>query len=188
MENPAGNGRTGNKGHEGGWRQTQRGSNSYTTERAVSAGGVVYRIIDGKIETVLCGRNVPARWALAKGTPDKGESLEETALREVNEETGLEVSIEAPIGSVNYWFSVRAERVRYDKTVHFYLMSYQGGSTDRHDPEFDEVRWFSCEEAARRLTFANEARILEKAISMIKTITSGHGIQTEGTMRGSVGV
>ena len=179
MENPDGN------GLKGELRETQGRGSTFRIERPVSAGGVVYRVVDGEIETVLCGRTHPAIWALAKGTPDKGESLEETAIREVNEETGLEVSIVAPIGSVNYWFASREERVRYYKTVHFYLMSHHGGSPDLHDPEFDEVRWFSLEEASRRLSYANEAGMLEKAISMIREMTSGDGILTEGTMKGS---
>ena len=137
-------------------------------ERAVSAGGLVSRVVDGKIEAVLCGRGEPLRWSLPKGTPDEGESLEETALREVREETGLEVSIEAPLGSINYWFVAPNNRVHYNKTVHFYLMAHKGGSTDQHDPEFDEVRWFPSEEALRSLAYPNEAKVLEMALAMIK--------------------
>ena len=79
-------------------------------ERHVSAGGVVYRLTNGEIEAVLCGRSDPLRWSLPKGTPDKGESLEETALREVREETGLEVVIEAALGNINYWFVTAVTR------------------------------------------------------------------------------
>ena len=143
-----------------------RGTNR-RVERLVSAGGVVYDVADGKIGMVLCGRLTPMRWSLPKGTPDKGESLEQTALREVREETGLDVAMEAPIGSINYWFVAPNDRVSCNKTVHFYLMKHQGGSTDRHDPEFDEVRWFSSEEALRSLTHANEVKVLEKALDMI---------------------
>ena len=139
-------------------------------ERPVSAGGVVYKVsdVDGKIETALCGRKEPKRWSLPKGTPDKGESLEETALREVREETGLEVAIEAPIGSINYWFVSPDSRVHCNKTVHFYFMAHKGGSTDQHDPEFDEVRWFPSEESLKNLSYANEAKVLEKALAMIR--------------------
>ena len=137
-------------------------------ERLVSAGGVVYRVVDGKIEAVLCGRREPLRWSLPKGTPDKGESLEETALREVREETGLEVAIEARIGDINYWFAHSGNRVPSNKTVHFYLMAHKGGATDQHDPEFDEVRWFPSEKALKSLTYVNEAKVLEKALTMIR--------------------
>ncbi len=136
-------------------------------EEPVSAGGVVYRRAANGIETVLCGRDDPVRWSLAKGTPDPGETLEQTALREVREETGLATIIEAPIKSIDYWFSDREGTVRYHKTVHFYLMSPVGGHTDRHDPEFDVVAWFPCAEALDRLAYANEAEVLRQAMHLI---------------------
>ena len=136
-------------------------------EEPVSAGGVVYRSVDGGIETVLCGRDNPVRWSLAKGTPDPGETMEQTALREVREETGLEVSIEGPIRSIDYWFADRDSDVRYHKTVHFYLMTPVGGSIDLHDPEFDVVRWFPSEEALETLAYANEADVLRQALELI---------------------
>jgi 8-oxo-dGTP pyrophosphatase MutT (NUDIX family) len=137
-------------------------------EKLVSAGGVVYRRVDGRIETVVCGRLEPLRWSLPKGTPDEGETLEQTALREVREETGLEAEIEAPIGNVNYWFVSPDNRSHFNKTVYFYLMAYKGGCTDRHDPEFDEVRWLPSEEAVKSLIYANEARVLQMALDIIK--------------------
>ena len=141
-------------------------------ERHVSSGGVVYGLVNGDIKTVLCGLGDPPRWSLPKGTPEAGETLEETALREVREETGLEVAIEAPLGSINYWFLSPSKGANCNKTVHFYLMAHKGGSTDLHDPEFDEVRWFSSEEALNRVSYANEAKLLEKALAMIREKTS----------------
>ena len=139
-------------------------------ERLVSAGGIVYRVSDdNRIDAVLCGRREPPRWSLPKGTPDEGESLEETALREVREETGIEVAIEASLGSIDYWFGSPNRQVRYYKTVHFYLMAPRGGCTDQHDPEFDEVRWFPAEEGLKTLTYATEAKVLEKAIVLIRS-------------------
>jgi len=129
---------------------------------------VVYRILDGRLEAALCGRSVPVKWSLPKGTPNKGESLEETALREVQEETGLEVQIEAPIGSINYWFVSPQSRANCSKTVHFFLMNHTGGSMDLHDPEFDEVQWFPGDEALKSLTYANEANVLEKALNLVR--------------------
>ena len=136
-------------------------------ETPVSAGGVVYQMNAGRLETVLCGRSQPVRWSLAKGTPDPGESLEETALREVREETGLEVEIEGPLGSIEYWFADREKDVRYHKTVHFYLMIPVGGATDQHDPEFDVVEWFDAKQAVKTLAHANEANVLQRALDMI---------------------
>ena len=133
----------------------------------VSSGGVVYRQHNGSLETVLCGRSEPVRWSLAKGTPDPGETLEETALREVREETGLEVQLDSSLGSIEYWFSDRGSEVRYHKTVHFYLMVPVGGDTAQHDPEFDVVRWFPVDEALETMAYNNEADVLRRALAVI---------------------
>ena len=136
-------------------------------EEPVSAGGVVYRNVGGEIETVLCGWGNPVRWSLAKGTPDPGETMEQTALREVREETGLEVQIEEPLRSIDYWFADRESDVRYHKTVHFYLMTPTGGNTDQHDPEFDVVQWFTSEEALESIAYPNEVAVLRNALELI---------------------
>ena len=136
-------------------------------ENPVSAGGVVYQMNGGRLETVLCGRSQPVRWSLAKGTADAGETLEQTALREVREETGLEVEIDGPLGSIEYWFADRGKDVRYHKTVHYYLMVPVGGATDQHDPEFDVVQWFDAEDALKNLAYANEVNVLQRALDLI---------------------
>ena len=142
-------------------------------QRAVSSGGVVYRVVAGKVETALCGRNDPVRWSLPKGTPDQGESLEQTALREVREETGLLADIEAPIGNINYWFVIPPEGTHCNKTVHFYLMAHKGGATSDHDPEFDQVQWFDPETALKSLIYANEVKVMEQALTMIEEKLAG---------------
>jgi 8-oxo-dGTP pyrophosphatase MutT (NUDIX family) len=100
-------------------------------------------------------------WALPKGTPDSGESLLETALREVREETGIAVEAEEPLGAISYFF-VR-QRTRFHKTVHFFLMRPVGGSIEEHDHEFDEVRWFQLEEALQIMTYPTEREVMERA-------------------------
>ncbi len=136
-------------------------------ENPVSAGGVVCQTNGGRLETVLCGRSQPVRWSLAKGTPDPGETLEQTALREVREETGLEVKIDGTLGSIDYWFADREREVRYHKTVHFFLMVAVGGSTEKHDPEFDVVQWFNSEDALKTLAYPNEVNVLQRALTLI---------------------
>ena len=145
-----------------------RKSSKGAVGRLVSAGGVVYKQEGEDIGIVLCGRREPLRWSLPKGTPDEGETILETAIREAQEETGLRVAVEEPIGSINYWFVSPSNHTRYNKTVHFYLMSAQGGCTKDHDPEFDDVEWFAANEALNRLTFVNEARILDQALALIR--------------------
>ncbi len=139
--------------------------------RATSAGGVVYRRAPSGLEVVLVHRRSPPLWALPKGTPDSGETLEETALRETREETGLEVQLEQPIRAIRYFF-VRGT-TRFHKTVHFYLMRVTGGSPDDHDAEFDEVRWMPVTEALALLTHATERSVVERAIEMLEAGVDG---------------
>ena len=129
--------------------------------RATSAGGVVYRHTPTGPEIVLAHRRSPALWALPKGTPSGGETIEETALRETAEETGLAVEIEAPIGPISYVF-VRGS-TRYVKTVHFFLMRPVGGDLAEHDHEFDDARWVAIGEAVRLMNYATEREIVEEA-------------------------
>ncbi len=123
------------------------------------------RSVDGTPEVALVHRRSSRLWALPKGTPDSGETIEETALRETREETGLDVEIEAPIGPIRYFF-VRGS-TRFHKTVHFFLMRATGGSVDDHDAEFDEARWVPVEEALALLTYATERTILEQAAQLM---------------------
>ena len=122
------------------------------------------RIAQDEPEIVL-GRRVRQRegsaWTLPKGTPAEGESVEATALREVEEETGLTVRIVEPVGAIHYSFVQGGTRV--DKTVHHYLMVATGGSLANHDAEFDEVRWVPLTEAAHLLSFETEREIVERA-------------------------
>jgi 8-oxo-dGTP pyrophosphatase MutT (NUDIX family) len=132
------------------------------TVHDVSSGGVITRILDGSIDLVLVGRARPERWSIPKGTPIPGETLEQTAMREVREETGLSVHILEPLGEITYWFSARG--VRHHKTVHFFLLAATGGNIEDHDWENDFVAWLPEDEALRRMTFASEVTIVKRAI------------------------
>ena len=104
---------------------------------------------------------VGVSWSLPKGTPIEGESFEETAAREVTEETGLDVVITGPLESISYSF-VR-DGVRIAKTVHYFLMEPTGGDLSAHDHEFEEVRWVTFARAASLLTFESERALVELA-------------------------
>lgn len=133
--------------------------------RATSAGGVVHRTEGGRLEIVLVRRRQPPLWALPKGTPDSGETLAETAIREVSEESGLRVEIEEPIRAISYFFV--HGRTRFHKTVHFYLMHPTGGRLEDHDHEFDEVRWLQIDEALRLMTHATEREVVQRAAEIL---------------------
>ena len=142
------------------------GGKGSRVETAVSAGGVVFRRTDLGTEVVICGRDSDGVWGLPKGTPDAGESLEQTAVREVTEETGLRVQIVDKVGVVEYWFA--REGIRYHKWVHHYLLEATGGSTAEHDHEYDRVEWRPIGIAVKTLSFKNEVDIVKKARQMIE--------------------
>lgn len=142
-------------------------------EDLVSAGGIVYeRREDGPL-VVLCGRREEGLWGLPKGTPIEGESIEQTARREVREETGLEVEIEQSIGSIEYWFTRMELGVRFHKIVHHFLMKPTGGAIDKHDHEYDVVEWFPARTAVERLTYRNEADLLRRTLRLLRGDSAG---------------
>jgi 8-oxo-dGTP pyrophosphatase MutT (NUDIX family) len=134
------------------------------TTRATSAGGIVIRIAGGRREIVL-GRRRRERdgmtWTLPKGTPSPGERFEQTALREVTEETGLGVAILERLGDVEYWFMQSGTRIH--KTVHYWLMAAVGGDLANHDHEFDEVAWVDLAEAESIMSHESERRVVAAA-------------------------
>ncbi len=118
------------------------------------------------VEVALVGRSRAGIWALPKGTPQPGETIEQVAMREVQEETGLKVRMIAYIGSISYSF-VR-DRLRYHKQVRHFLFEAIGGDTALHDHEYDLVEWFPLSEASRRLTYQNEVNILNQAEEVLQ--------------------
>jgi ADP-ribose pyrophosphatase YjhB (NUDIX family) len=128
----------------------------------VSAGGVLYRPADPeRYQVALVGRSAQGTWGLPKGTPSEGESIEQTALREVTEETGIKPKLVAPLGSIQYYFVAR--NTRFHKVVHFYLMEAVGGDVSQHDHEYDLVEWFDLDEAVERLSYPNEVEMVRMA-------------------------
>jgi 8-oxo-dGTP pyrophosphatase MutT (NUDIX family) len=142
---------------------TTRARRATRVRDALAAGGVVLRGAGEEIEVVIAGRDSDRTWVFPKGTPDRGETIEETAIREVREESGLDVEIVRSIGAIDYWFAVPGERVH--KVVHFFLMRAHGGDVSRHDHEYDDVRWVSVADARRMLTYDTYRDMLERAIA-----------------------
>lgn len=145
------------------------------TALATSAGGVVVST-DRERPSLVVGMRRRARdavtWTLPKGTPDPGESVEETALREVAEETGLSVRIVEPLPSIEYTFVQDGTRIH--KTVHYFLMEPTGGDLSRHDHEFERVRWVPFDEAAGLLSFPTERDLVATAAGRLGRPASIH--------------
>ncbi|MEM1551985.1 MAG: NUDIX hydrolase [Candidatus Bathyarchaeia archaeon] len=133
--------------------------------RLWASGGVIFRKVNDEFEVALCLKKREKVWCLPKGLIEKGESAEETALREVKEETGLDGEIIDKIGEAHYKFF---RKQQYFKIVHFYLLKHVGGLPSNHGVEVDDVRWFKLSEALRVLAYAEEREILEKADKILK--------------------
>jgi 8-oxo-dGTP pyrophosphatase MutT (NUDIX family) len=143
-----------------------------------SAGGLVIDGLDGPREdqvAALIGR-VDRRgrmlWSLPKGHIDQGETAEQTAIREVAEETGIHGSVLASLGRIDYWFVTDGRRVH--KTVHHYLMRCSGGELSDEDVEVAEVAWVPIPELPSRLAYADERKLAEVADELIDKL------QTDG--------
>jgi 8-oxo-dGTP pyrophosphatase MutT (NUDIX family) len=139
------------------------------TKREISAGGVVYRRGDDGIEIVLASRRTrrgQLAWGLAKGGIEDEESMEDAAVREVREETGLLAEIEASLGETRYFYVW--ENVRIRKTVHFFLMRHMGGDIDDRDDEMEEIRWFPLERALKRAAYRGERDVLIRAAELLR--------------------
>jgi 8-oxo-dGTP pyrophosphatase MutT (NUDIX family) len=144
------------------------------TARAVSAGGVVLAEPRPDAPVALVAHRSARgslQWTLPKGAQEQGETVEETALREVREETGLEVELLGPLDTIDYWFVWAPEQTRYHKFVHYYLMRAVGGDFADHDHEMEDAAWFRPGQARRRMAFANERRLLD----LIPDVLAGQG-------------
>jgi 8-oxo-dGTP pyrophosphatase MutT (NUDIX family) len=129
-----------------------------------SASGVIYEEREGKMWVTLIATKEGQVWGLPKGLVDTGEKPLETALREVEEESGLQGEPKADLGHIEYWYRDSETRVLYHKFVHYYLLSRVGGNVSEHDWEVDEARWFPVEEAIERASYENERNVLVKAM------------------------
>jgi 8-oxo-dGTP pyrophosphatase MutT (NUDIX family) len=132
-----------------------------------SYGGVVVRgdFAAGTAEVATIVPRGKRALALPKGGAESDERAEETAAREVREETGLNATVRAPLGDVTYWYRRSGRRVH--KTVSFFLLDYVDGSTDDHDHEVTEARWVPLEEARSALTYPGEREMIEAAVRML---------------------
>lgn len=139
------------------------------TKFDISAGGVIYEVKDGDVLVCLIKTPHKDYWQLPKGLVDKNESLEETAVREVREETGLDGILEGRIDKIDYWFWLKegGEKVRHHKIVYFYLIKYRFGSTKDHDQEVVEACWFPFDKALDKISFKSEKEIIQKAWKML---------------------
>ena len=157
-------------------RTQQRSTPRLRTVHETSAGGLVIDDIElprSEQMAALIGRldrRGRMLWSLPKGHIEQGETAEQTAIREVAEETGIHGHVLAALGSIDYWFVTDGRRVH--KTVHHYLMRFSGGELCDEDVEVTEVAWVPVAELPDRLAYADERRLAKVAHELIELLQS----------------
>ena len=133
-----------------------------------SAGGVVLDLnADPPAVALIARHDRRSRllWSLPKGHVEEGETPEMAALREVQEETGLEGRIIAPLGVIDFWFVVEDKRIH--KTVHHFVIEAVGGELSDEDIEVEAVEWIPYDQVVRRLAYGDERRLVEKVAQIV---------------------
>jgi 8-oxo-dGTP pyrophosphatase MutT (NUDIX family) len=140
-------------------------------KREFSAGGVVVRRLRGRwwLAAIRPNGKPEGTWALPKGLIDRGEAGAATAVREVEEETGLHARLEEKLGDVRYVYTRGGERIF--KVVSFFLLRYTSGRIGDLPPgmerEVAEVRWLPLEEAPRLLAYGGEREMAKRALASL---------------------
>lgn len=138
--------------------------------REFSAGGVVVRRLRGTWQLAAIRPAGKTKvWALPKGLIGRGEGAAETALREVEEETGVRGRLVEKLGDVRYVYTWRGERVF--KVVSFFLVRYSRGRLGdipaAHRHEVAEARWLPLEDAPRLLAYGGEREMAVRARNLL---------------------
>lgn len=132
-----------------------------------SAGGLVVDAQQGCAALIgRLDRRGRLLWSLPKGHIEEGETAEQAAVREVEEETGILAVVQAPLGSIDYWFVAEDRRVH--KTVQHFLLSATGGELSDEDVEVTEVAWVPLGELSSRLAYADERRLVRLAAEILE--------------------
>lgn len=144
-------------------------------KREFSAGGVLVRRLRGRwmMAAIRPAGKKEGVWALPKGLIDPGEKPEETALREVAEETGAHGRSAGKLGDVKYVYTWAGEQIF--KVVSFYLVRYSGGRLGdvppEHRHEVAEVRWLPLDDGPRLLAYGGEREMAKKALERLEVET-----------------
>lgn len=140
------------------------------TIQEFSAGGVVYRHVNGGYQVAVVNRARHTDWSLPKGHIEKGETREQAALREVKEETGLDARIVGDLGEIIYFFR-RPKGALVRKSVYHYLLEATSQQLGGPNWEVSETRWVPIDQAHSLLTYQNDRGVVAKARQMLEQQT-----------------
>jgi 8-oxo-(d)GTP phosphatase len=131
-----------------------------------AAGGVVWRVVEGKLRVLLVHRTRYRDVTLPKGKVDPGETLPETAVREIHEETGVQVSLGAPVGVSTYRLPNGREKI-----VHYWAAEATDAAvrTSSFVPnkEIAAIEWVGAKKALSRLSYPVDIEILEQFRALV---------------------
>lgn len=133
-----------------------------------SAGGVIYKKENDKVWIIVAKHSFHHGWVFPKGLIGdhiENESKEETAIREVEEETGVKGKIIKELTPVTFWYEWEGEKRK--KTIYYFLMEYLYGDIAKHDFEMEEVEWLSKDEVLKRLTYESDKKVFQEAEKLI---------------------
>lgn len=133
--------------------------------KEISAGGVVFNRKNGSLEIQLIQDRYD-RMTLAKGKMEAGETIEQTALREIEEETGLQGRIIEPIKMISYQYTLPKVGL-VDKEVHYYLVERLSGEIKPQIEEIQQVYWYAPEDAwkqQKKSGYENNDEVLQIAL------------------------
>ncbi len=136
-------------------------------KREFSAGGVIFHSHNGKTHVLLI-KDSYGRWSLPKGHIEKGETSEQAALRECAEETGIplgDLKAVEKLGDIKYVYQLHGKKIF--KAVSFFLVESKTTAL-KHQWEVQDAQWFSPDEAAEKIEYANTKEIMKKALKRIK--------------------
>ncbi len=133
-----------------------------------SAGGIVFKKEKNKLLILVCQHSQHHGWVFPKGLiGDKieKEKKEDTAIREVLEETGINAKILKSLNPVEYWYVFEKQKIK--KTVYYFLMEYLTEDLSLKDKEMESVEWLSVEKVEKKLTYKSDKKVWEEAKQLI---------------------
>lgn len=135
----------------------------------ISAGGVVYREVDGLLQIQMI-QDRYGKITLPKGKMEKGETVEQTALREIAEETGIQGEIRSKLETISYPITDPASQGMMEKQVHYFLVEAVGGKLAPQVEEIRGVEWLQPLDAWRQQLasgYGNNHSVLRKALASL---------------------
>lgn len=133
-----------------------------------SAGGVVFKDINDNRLILVGQHSYHHGWVFPKGLIGdhvEEENKEDTALREVQEETGVLGKIIKPLAPVSYFYTWNEEKIQ--KTVYYYIMEFISEDAGKKDEEMEKVEWLPIDEVENRLTYESDKKVWREAKSVI---------------------